>query len=103
MFKVVFCKNIWDGEDSESSKVMAIYTKEVQLPFAPQPNIKISWSSGKPQSPITVRWEVEDGKFVCDMEDEFVHWSSGYEYDFKWLTFRAEEDGWKLVGKIPVE
>jgi len=103
MFKIIFCKNIWDGESPESSKFMAVYTKEEQLPFVPQPDIKIFWGNGKPKAPIKVCWDVVEGRFICDMEDEFVHWVSCYEYDFKWLTSRAEIEGWKLIDKMPVE
>ncbi len=99
MFKVVFSKCIWDGEDMDSSKSHAIYKKELELPFVPQPNIGIMWSAGTSVTPKTVSWDTEKEEFNCIVENEFKHWISCDEYDFEWLTSNAENLGWELVGK----
>jgi hypothetical protein len=102
MFKAVFCKSIWDGENPESSSTVALFQREENLPFTPQPGIEIYWGREKSKAPLRVRWDVSSEIFVCDMEDEFPHWIDCDNFDFEWLISNAVESGWRLISKHPV-
>jgi len=101
MFKTIFCKLIWDGENPKSSKYFAILQREEDLPFAPTPGVEIFWGDEMPQALVRVRWEVSKNSFVCHMEDEFPYENEEdiYDYDFDWLVTRAVDVGWTLISK----
>lgn len=98
MFKVIFCKSIWNGESPESSTMLALLKREITLPFAPTPAVEISWG-GMPEAIIKVRWDVASSHFVCNMKDECRHSIDAYIYDFDWLLKSAIDDGWSIIAK----
>ena len=98
MFKVIFCKSIWDGDTPESSTTFALLRREETLPFAPGPGMEISWQ-GVPQAIVAVRWEPAESRFVCNMKDDCRHYIDVDTYDFEWLLRFAIDNGWSVVAK----
>ena len=97
MYKVIFCKSIWDGETFETARNFTSFRREETLPFAPNMGVEFFWGIELPISPKSVRWVFDESLFVCTMPDEFPHKIERYDYDYEWLIKRATEDGWTLV------
>jgi hypothetical protein len=94
MYEVTVSKFIWAGESIDAAKGHALCHRLITLPFAPFVGLSVYSELWDSKKIISVRWEMDFGKFNCKAEDEYPHATDGKEFSFEWLVTKAKSTGW---------
>jgi len=92
---------VWDSTNEQAADNYAVFSKELELPFAPFNGLEIGFPSTRGWRVKSVCWLVETCTFLCFIEDLFTN---SYELDEltfeEWIETLAS-DGWSCFGPHP--
>lgn len=85
-------KRIW-REPDRSSGFTRLYVN-LEVDAAPKVGLELNtgrWFSGPVHFVI---WDVDHGRFVCRVEDEYPFHDSDYDYSYEWIVENYLMLGW---------
>lgn len=105
MYEVKISKTVWASDPAEKpedeliSIKMALFRKNITLPFVPFPGLTIAGKKWEAETIEAVAWDIEQKSFVCSVENTFVGQDDEREHlSFDDLVNFAIEDGWEKIG-----
>ena len=93
MYKVTLRKYVWDGDDSDTSTQWVLFTRALELPFAPMPGLTIALPMQRDCLLRSSTWVAETQVFICNVEDQYMTDLEDYFED--WIEDLSEA-GWRL-------
>ncbi|WP_455921529.1 hypothetical protein [Pseudomonas putida] len=93
MYKVTLLKYLWNGESAEDSSEWVLFSRSLELPFAPVPGLGIQLPMQRSWRLRSADWVVDAQAFCCHAEDQYMDGLDDYFDD--WIESLTEV-GWKL-------